>query len=260
MPASYAISVRSLGRDFQAVKAEASRMAKEGRCWFWWMPEPDDWHRFVFTDLVTAQMFGGYVNRDIIKQDEKRFRRRWVSRDEIRLFADHCVYIRSVFEYYLRIFRQGTLDEYAAMDAVAPRFFEDLAQVYNEFTVISACRITDPPIDKFGNKNLVIGHFTNLLERFEPLHRRLTTLQAGMEKHRERIKDARDKLTVHADLLTIMEGQPIGAATWEQWERFWDDLGEFVSLVNENVNGVPFEIRAAMVRGDAEMVLRKVQS
>ncbi|WP_454642130.1 AbiU2 domain-containing protein [Bradyrhizobium liaoningense] len=235
-------------------------MAKEDRCWFWWMPEPDDWHRFVFTNLVTAQMFGGYVNRDIIKQDEKRFRRRWVSSDEIRLFADHCAYIRSVFEYYLRIFRQGTVDEYAAMEAVAPRFFEDLAQVYNEFTVIAACRITDPSIDKFGNKNLVIGHFTKLLDRFEPLHRRLTMLQADMEKHRERIKDARDKLTVHADLLTIMEGQPIGTATWEHWEQFWKDLGEFVSLVNENVNGAPFEIRAAMVRGDAEMVLRKVQS
>lgn len=81
-----------------------------------------------------------------------------------------------------------------------------------------------------------------------------------MEKHRERIKDARDKLTVHADLLTIMEGQPIGTATWEHWEQFWKDLEEFVSLVNENVNGAPFEIRAAMVRGDAEMVLRKVQS
>jgi hypothetical protein len=104
----------------------------------------------------------------------------------------------------------------------------------------------------------VISHFTNLLDRFKPLHR--TMLQADMENHRQRIKDARDKLTVHADLLTIMEGQPIGAATWEQWERFWDDLGEFVSLIYENVNGSPFEIRSAMVRGDAEMILKKVKS
>jgi len=38
------------------------------------------------------------------------------------------------------------------------------------------------------------------------------------------------------------------------------DLGEFVSLVHEHVRGSPFEIRAAMVRGDAEMVLKKMQS
>ncbi|WP_156908676.1 hypothetical protein [Bradyrhizobium murdochi] len=34
---------------------------------------------------------------------------------------------------------------------------------------------------------------------------------------------------------------------------------EFVSLINENVNGSPFEIRAAAVRADAEMMLKKIQ-
>ncbi|WP_194471246.1 hypothetical protein [Bradyrhizobium sp. CCBAU 51753] len=57
MAASYALSVQRLGDNFQVVLGDASRMAKENGCWFWWIPEPDDWHRFVFTDLVTAQMF-----------------------------------------------------------------------------------------------------------------------------------------------------------------------------------------------------------
>jgi hypothetical protein len=106
------------------------------------MPEADDWHRFVFTDVVVAIMFSGYLRKDIVDQDDSRIRRLWVSRDEIRLFADHCVYIRSVFEYYVRIFAEGTEAEYAAMEEVAPRFFEDLAQVFNEFAILSACRIT----------------------------------------------------------------------------------------------------------------------
>jgi hypothetical protein len=72
--------------------------------------------------------------------------------------------------------------------------------------------------------------------------------------------NARNKLTAHADLDTIMSGEPIGAATWPQWQQFWKDLGEFVSLVHQNVEGSPFDIRAAMVRGDAEMVLKKMQS
>jgi AbiU2 len=262
MTVSYAISVQGLGDGFEAVRAEASRQAKKDNCWFWWMPEADDWHRFVFTDVVAAIMFGGYLRKDIVNQDDSRIRRQWVSRDEIRLFAEHCVYIRSVFEYYFRIFAEGSEAEYAAMETVAPRFFEDLALVFNESAILAACRVTEPWIDKFGNENFTVDYFTNILGygRFELLHARLVVLQASMEEHRGRIKDARDKLTVHADLETITWGEPIAGATWPQWHQFWKDLGEFVSLVHENAEGSPFEIRAAMVRGDAEMVLKKMQS
>ena len=261
MNPSWAISVLGLRDRFEAVRAEASRVAQQDNCWFWWMPEADDWHRFVFTDVVTAMMFSGYLRKDIVDQDDDRIRRLWVSRDEIRLFAEHCVYIRSVFEYYVRIFSESTKAEYAAMEAVSPRFFEDMAQVFNEFAILSACRITDPWIDKFGNENLTIGYFVNILSRgrFESLHAQLVALKTRMEEHRSRIEDARNKLTAHADLETIMAGKTLGAATWPQWDQFWKDLGDFVSLVHQNAEGSPFNIRAAMVRGDAEMVLKKMQ-
>jgi len=261
MNQSWAISVLGLGDGFEAVRAEASRVAQKDNCWFWWMPEAGGWHRFVFTDVVAAIMFSGYLRKEIVNQDDSRIRRLWVSRDEIRLFAEHCVYIRSVFECYVRIFAESTKAEYAAMEAVAPRFFEDLAQVFNEFAILSACRITDPWIDKFGNENLTIGYFANILSlgRFEPLYAQLVALKTSMEEHRGRIKDARNKLTVHADLKTIMAGETLGAATWPQWDQFWQDLGNFVSLVHQNAEGSPFDIRAAMVGGDAEMVLKKIQ-
>jgi hypothetical protein len=35
-------------------------------------------------------------------------------------------------------FTEGTEAEYAAMEAIAPRFFEDLAQVFNEFAISAA--------------------------------------------------------------------------------------------------------------------------
>lgn len=256
------MAVQGLGDDFKTVRAEASRLAKEGNCSFWWVPEGGGWHRFVFTDVVVAMMFGDYLRKSVINQDEHRIRRLWVSRDEIRLFAEHCVYMRSVFEYYVRIFAEGTQAEYAAMEGVAPRFFEDLAQLFNEFAIVSACRVTEPWIDKFGNKNLTVEFFTNILGlgRFETLHAQLIILKASMDEHRSRIKDARDKLAVHADLDTIMSGRPIGGATLPQWNQFWKDLGEFVSLVHQNAEGSPFDIRAAMVRGDAEMVLKKLQT
>ena len=57
----------------------------------------------------------------------------------------------------------------------------------------------------------------------------------------------------------IKSGKRLGAATWSEWDQFWKDLGAFVSLVHEHVFELAFDIRAAMVRGDAEMVLKKLQ-
>jgi hypothetical protein len=256
------MSVQGLGDGFEAVRAQASRMAKENDCMFWWMPEANGWHRIVFTDVVAAIMFSAHLRTHVINQDDNRLKRLWVSRDEIELFAEHCVYIRSVFEYNVRMFAEGTEAEFAAMQAVAPRFFEDLAQVFNDSAIVSACRVTDPWSDKFGNKNFTIGYFTNILGlgRFEKLHAQLIVLKTSMEEHRGRIVDARNKLTVHADLETIMSGEPIAGATLPQWHQFWKDLAEFVSLVHQNADGTPFDIRAAMVRGDAEMLLKMIQS
>ena len=260
MTADYAISVQSLGNRFERVRAEASHLAAKHRCLFWWKPEPDDWYRFVFTSHNVTNLFVAYLRRDVVGEDGKRIKFLFVSPDDIKLFAGHCVQIRSVFEYARRLFSESNEAEQAAMESVAPRFFEDLAQVFTEFVITSACRVTDPSIDTRGNKNLVIEHFTNALVRFEPLHRQLTELEASIGRHRRRIEKARNKLTAHADLETIRAGKPLGMASWPEWYQFWKDLEAFVSLVYEHVLGSPFEIRAAMVRGDAEMVLKKLQT
>jgi hypothetical protein len=114
-------------------------------------------------------------------------------------------------------------------------------------------------MDARGKENFVVGLFTSVFAKVVPLHSRLSELQSSMETHRGRIEKARHKLTAHADRETIKAREVLGAATWPEWDQFWRDLGTFVSLVHEHVLGSPFEIRAAMVRGDVEMVLKKLQ-
>jgi hypothetical protein len=184
----------------------------------------------------------------------------FVSPDEVKLFAEHCVYIRSVYEYARRLFSQSTDAEQTAMKSIAPLFFDDLSQVFAEFMILAACRVTDPWKGGRGKENFVVELFVNVFVRIEPLHRQLAALQTSMEKHRSRIEKARNKLTAHADRETIRAGKPLGAATWSEWDQFWNDLGAFVSLVHEHVLGSPFDIRAGMVRGDAEMILKKLQN
>lgn len=49
-----------------------------------------------------------------------------VSPEEVREFSDHCVHIRSVYEYAAGLFRDGSEEERNAMYARAPLFFKDL--------------------------------------------------------------------------------------------------------------------------------------
>jgi hypothetical protein len=259
MVATYPISVLSLGHDFEAVRAKASGLAAHYGCQFWWKPEPNDWHLFVFTNHSVAILFIAFLRSDIVGNSIERINFAFVSPDEVKLFSEHCVYIRSVYVYARRLFSESSDAEQEAMKSVAPLFFEDLAQVFSEFIVSAACRVTDPWKDSRGKENFVVELFTNAFARIEPLNRQLTELQTNMEKHRSRIEKARHKLTAHADRETIKAGRPLGAATWSEWDQFWKDLGTFVSLVHEHVLGTPFDIRAAMVRGDAEMVLKKLQ-
>ncbi|KRR09981.1 hypothetical protein CQ12_06095 [Bradyrhizobium jicamae] len=260
MVTTYAISVRSLGSDFEGVRVKASYLAASNGCQFWWKPQPTDWHDFIFTNHNVAILFVGFLLSDIVGSSVERIKFVFVSPDEVRLFANHCVYIRSIYEYARRLFSQSNEAERAAMKSVAPYFFEDLAQVFAEFVILAACRVTDPWTGRRGSENFVIELFTNAFVRVAPLHRKLTQLQSSMDEHRSRIEKARHKLTAHADRETIMSGEPLGAATWSQWEQFWKDLGDFVSLVHEQVFDSSFDIRAAMVRGDAEMVLKKLQA
>jgi hypothetical protein len=259
MVATYPISVRSLGDDFEAVRAKASGLAASYDCQFWWMPEPNDWHRFVFDKHDVAILFVGFLKSHVLGDSVERIKYGWVSPGEVKLFAEHCAYIRSTFEYARRFFSESTDAERAAMKSVAPHFFENLDQIHAEFVISAACRVTDPWKDDFGNENFVVGLFTNAFVGIDPLHRLLTELQTRMETHRSRILKARHKLTAHSDRETIKAGKPLAAATWPEWDQFWRDLGTFVSLVHEHVLGSPFEIQMAIVRGEAEMVLKKMQ-
>ncbi|QPF91472.1 hypothetical protein [Bradyrhizobium commune] len=212
MSTDYPITVRSLGDKFERVRLKASELASRHRSMFWWKPGPDEWHLFVFANHNVAILFVGYLRAEIVGKNTERVRAAFVSADEVGNFADHCVYIRSVYEYARRLFAESTDAEREAMTTVAPHFFEDLASVFAEFAVLAVCRVTDPWIDG-RNENFVVELFAKAFARIEPLNKQLSDLQDSMAKHRTRLEPARHKLTAHADRETINAGKPLGAAT-----------------------------------------------
>lgn len=182
-----------------------------------------------------------------------------VTNKEIEDFSAHCVYIRSVYLFTLRLLRDCSEREIASMKAIAPSIFDDLAQILGEYLVIAACRLTDPALDVRKNESFTVELFVNDLASDPETRKQLDALHQRMKKLRKTILPARHKLAAHADRDTIREGKPLAAASWAEWDDFWAALADFVYLVNQKRLGRPFEITAGNVVGDAEQLLKALK-
>jgi hypothetical protein len=183
-----------------------------------------------------------------------------VSHKEVEEFSAHCVYIRSVYTFMMRIWRDSNDGERKVMEATAPLFFEDMGNVLSEFLVIAACRITDPASDRRGNQNFTLELFTNHFPSDSKAFKQLEALRQRINKLRVKILPARNKLGAHADRAVILKGEPLGAASWKEWDDFWSALQDFIRLLNEKTIGKPFEIEAGGVLGDAETLLKAIHN
>src|SRR5712691_9812235 len=115
-----------------------------------------------------------------------------VSITEVEDFSDHCVYIRSLYTYATRIFKNGQPDEHVAMEAIAPLFFEDLAQVFADYMVIAACRVTDDADAGRGRENFTIELFVKNFAPDSEAFKQLDTIHQRMKPFRTKILPARN--------------------------------------------------------------------
>jgi len=178
--------------------------------------------------------------------------------EEVKDFSAHCAYIRSVYILAARIWRDSSEEQRKLMESIAPSFFDDMGQVLPEYVVLAACRVTDPAKDG-KNENLTIETFVNSFGAGSQTARQLDELRQQMLAHRKKIEPARHKLIAHADREVIRQGKPLGQASWQEWNAFWVALRKFVTVLNENVLGTPYDIEIAEVSGDAEMLLKSLQ-
>jgi len=179
-----------------------------------------------------------------------------VSKEEIIVFSSHCAYVRSVWLLALRLLRNRTDEKANLIRAMAPRVFDDLDQVFAEFIVVAAYRIIAPAIDARGDENLTVELILKNLPLDPETFKKLSHLDQNMEAFREKIETPRHKLGAHSDRATIASAEPLATASWEEWDRFWSDLREFVRVINEKILERPCDIDAGDIGKDAE-TLRK---
>jgi hypothetical protein len=162
----------------------------------------------------------------------------------------------SVWLFTMRIWRDSNENERKTMEAIEPSVFADLAQVPKEYLVIPACRITDPAGDGRKNENFTVEMFVSSFASDPETFKKLGELHQRMQKLREKVKPARDKLAAHADRDAVRKGKPLGEASFQEWDDFWSAVQEFVRILNEKMTGKPFEIDTGGVMGDAESLIK----
>jgi hypothetical protein len=177
---------------------------------------------------------------------------------DIEIFANYCVFMRSIYLHARELFETSSAADRALMGATAGTFFGDVNRVFNEYVILQVCKITDPAHDIRNNDNHTIAF---LLQHYDfssdPLiSARLNGLHAQMQAFGAKLRPARNKLISHADRDAILAGLPLGAATDQEWDQFWLDLQNFICIVHQKVTGSSFYLNRVAALSDAGDLLK----
>ena len=181
--------------------------------------------------------------------------------EDINIFADHCVFIRSVYLHCEILFKYSTDKDKTRMSQVAPIFFGDLNAILREYIILAVCKITDPAQDNRKNDNHTIDY---LIKHYDcradvATAERLDRLCARIEAFRKKLLPARNKLIAHSDRKTIMEGTPLGATEPGEWDQFWHDLDDVVLIIQEKALVERCRITEVAMLSDADSLLRVIR-
>lgn len=181
--------------------------------------------------------------------------------EDIAIFADHSVFMRSVYLHGRALFEASTDKEKARMSRAAPTFFGDLNSMFVEYTILQVCKITDPAQDFKKNDNHTIAFLTKHYDfSSDPAAaKRLAELDTRIQAFRAKLLPARNKLISHSDRATILAGQSLGGAPQRDWNQFWIDLQEVVEIIYKKVFGTTFHINGVAMLSDADGLLKALK-
>jgi len=180
-------------------------------------------------------------------------------KEDVEIFADHCVLMRSIYLHGKILFEESTRREKTLMSRAANIFFSDLNRVLIEYVILQVCKITDPAQDARKNDNLTIAF---LLDRYGFDLADLKLLNERCEKlraFREKLLPARNKRISHFDRNAAIGDFVLGAASTEEWDEFWLNLQDVICIIHKKAVGEAFYLNAVGMLSDADGLLRALR-
>ena len=188
-------------------------------------------------------------------------RPRPVTRQDVKKFTDYCVILRAFWTHYQTIFEGSDL-QHELLQNTAHKFFSDLNQLLIDHLILQICKLTDPEIT-MRKRNLTVPFLVNNAD-FAATPRDMSKLKkiaARIDKFRERIVPARNKLIGHLDLDAALGRKSHGRASVAAWRKFWLDLQDLVAILYKRyVNArVPFCLNSVAMVSDADQLVRAIK-
>jgi hypothetical protein len=180
-----------------------------------------------------------------------------VPRDDIQIFADHCVFVRSVYLHGKNLFELSTDKERQRMERTAQVFFGDINRVLIERVILEVCKLTDPARDFRKNDNLTVAF---LVKHYGlTADTRLAALVSQLNAFRQKVLTARNKIISHSDRLAILAGTPLGNVPDSDWHQFWLDLQDVVAMVYKHAHGQNFYINGVGMLSDVDGLFKALK-
>src|SRR5579864_4384963 len=182
-----------------------------------------------------------------------------VSKEEIEAFKNFCVLMRGTYEHI----RKLSDDEGGRnlLHRAAPIFFGDLNRILIEMLILEVCRITDPAsAGKFDNHTVEFlaknADFSSAPESAA----RLRELCDAINMFRDKLKPARDKRISHLNRQTVRDRITLGAASDGEWNNFWLNLQEFLSIIYERYVGSPMKLNDVGLLSDIDGLFKQLRN
>lgn len=129
------------------------------------------------------------------------------------------------------------------MAGAAGTFFGDLHHALRDHIILGICKITDPARSgKFDNFT-ILHLFDHYRVRDDArIWLQLQPIYARVDAFREKLLPARNKRIAHSDHGAVFDPQPLGGAPQQEWDQFWQDLDQIVSVIHEIEAGEPWHL------------------
>lgn len=136
-------------------------------------------------------------------------------------------------------------------------FFYRIQVVFQESWLHQLAKLHDPAVQggSNGHVNLSIDYIVDYGNWEPKIKSELIELRTKMTSLAKPIRDVRNKILSHNDLVVLLESKELGGFDQGEDEIYFDNLRKFVSLVRETALGEPF-VYDDLVRNDVDAFMK----
>ncbi len=113
-------------------------------------------------------------------------------------------------------------------------FFHDLNKIFVEYFILQVCRLTDPAESRVKNvhvPNFTYNRLNQMLKKIDLLSPEITEISKKLERYRDKLIDARNKLIAHLDEDSFLNSRVFGKHLKTDLEDFLRNLNDYCDAV-----------------------------